>query len=70
MSNNFPFATCCVLFPLIVASLSVLAYQQAQATATTTSCNVGRGYSDASSCRQICNTSFSTKGSAKWNLQR
>ncbi len=69
MQNNLPFVTCFLLFPLILASLSVVAYQQAQATTTTTSCNAGRKDLDASSCRQICNTSFSTKGSTRWNLQ-
>jgi hypothetical protein len=50
--NDFPFATFLVFFPLIIASLSAVAYQQAQVKPTTISCNSGRLYPNASSCQK------------------
>ena len=71
MNDNSSFATCFLLFPVIIASLSVVAYQQAQATTTNKNCNnFGRWHSGASSCQQVCNTTFSTKGSTRWNTQK
>jgi hypothetical protein len=50
--SSFPFATLFVLFPLTVASLSVVAYQQAQVkTTTVVDCSAVRFSPKASSCQ-------------------
>jgi len=54
--SSFSYTTFFIFFPLIVASLSVVAYQQAQVQSTTVNCTPGRFYTNASSCQlQVAN---------------